>query len=143
MGATLLPALLIRFIMLFTLAVFNVAFVLIMTTLATIPARDPVAKVVLVFHLLTISRLLSPLQLQQATRSPIAVGRMARYSFDLYRMAIEPLREILTIRGAQCIHLNPPLLLPLLVLIVWDFPLPSHQGGGGFLRRCLPRYSSM
>ena len=87
--ALLASSLFFLLLQLVTVAFFYVAFVFVVTTLATVAARDGAAKMVLVFDHLTILGLLLSLQLQQTARAPITVGRVTGTSFLVHWTAIE------------------------------------------------------
>ena len=68
---------LFRFLMFLAFAAFQVAFVLVVTVFATVPARYRAAEVVLMLDLLTILGLLLPLKLQEEGGLSITVMGVA------------------------------------------------------------------
>ena len=90
--------------MFFELAVFYVAFILVMPTLAALPARDCAAEVALVFYLLTIFGFLLALQLEEASGSPIRVRGIPRSTFFVRRTTVEKIRDPFAFGGGGLLH---------------------------------------
>ena len=72
-----------------TLALFNVAFVLIVTTVATKPTCDGTSEVIVMVHCFSIFSVLLPFQLQHAPNAIIAFRRMTRPSLVIDRFEVE------------------------------------------------------
>ena len=88
-----------RFFVFLGFAAFDVAFILIMLTLAAISACYRTAEIVLVLHLLTIFSFLLALQLEQARTTPIKVGRVAGSYLLVRRTAVERIGGPFTVGG--------------------------------------------
>ena len=85
------PLFFFRCLVFFGLATFHVAFMFVMPSLATVPARDRVAQVVLVFYLLTSFSFLLGLQVEVASVSPITLMKVARSAFAVRRTTVKKL----------------------------------------------------
>ena len=72
-----------------TLTLFDMAFVLIMTTFATEAAGDSAPEVILMVHCFSIFSMLLPLQLQQASTAMVAIRGMTRSPSIIDRSAVE------------------------------------------------------
>ena len=125
---------------------FFVAFILVVTTIATKATGDGTPEAILMVHCFFIFSVLLSFQLQHAPTAMIAVRGMTRPPLVVDRFAVEELGTPASgFTSFMARRLSPPLPPPLLGLVGVFDPLDAPRSGVGLapLPGCLLRNSSM